>query len=107
VGIWSHNNAEWVLMQLATARWAGAGQHQPGLPHGRGGIRAQQGGLQGAGDHGAFKTSDYLGMLRELAPELALPPGQLASVLPELRTVVWIDVAGRARSSPACCAFPI
>jgi hypothetical protein len=34
---------------------AGAGQHQPGLPHGRGGIRAQQGGLSPAGDHGALQ----------------------------------------------------
>ena len=35
VGIWSHNNAEWVLMQLATAAriGTGAGQYQPGLPH--------------------------------------------------------------------------
>ena len=37
-----------------------------------------------------FKTSDYLGMLRELAPELArCAPGGLASEkLPHLRTVI-------------------
>ena len=58
----------------------GAGQHQPGLPHGRGGIRAEQGGLQALVTMARFKTSDYLGMLRELAPEWAHgTPGQLES----------------------------
>ena len=33
IGIWSHNCAEWVLTQFATAKVGlDPGQHQPGLP---------------------------------------------------------------------------
>ena len=46
-----------------------------------------------------FKTSDYLGMLRELAPELdSATTGELsAKILPHLKTVIQIgegDVPG-------------
>ena len=72
VGIWSPNNAEWVLTQLATAR---AGlvlvcinpayrQHELDYALNKAGCRA----LVTAT---AFKTSDYAAMLMELLPELA------------------------------------
>ena len=79
------------------------GQHQSGLSRRRARIRAQQGRLQGADPApSASRPRDYLGMLRELAPELARgTPGKLRSRAP----------AGSARghrtrrigSSPACC----
>ena len=54
-----------------------------------------------------FKTSDYLGMLRELAPELAsAQPGALqAARLPQLRTVAWIDKAGEGDELPGLHAL--
>jgi fatty-acyl-CoA synthase len=52
-----------------------------------------------------FKTSDYLGMLRELAPELACRPASWHPRLPELRTVVWIDVAGEGEEQPGMLRF--
>ena len=50
-----------------------------------------------------FKTSDYLGMLRELAPEWAHgQPGELvAQRLPHLSTVVWIDAPSKEPASGA------
>ena len=48
---------------------ADPGQHQSRLPPGRAGIRAEQGGLPALVTAPSFKTSDYVGMLRTLAPE--------------------------------------
>ena len=91
IGIWSLNRAEWVLMQFASAR---AGlvlvninpayrTHELEYALTRVGCRA----LVLAR---AFKTSDYVGLLRELAPELdSATPGALqAARLPELRHVL-------------------
>ena len=44
VGIWSLNNAEWLVTQTRHRQGRHhPRQHQPGLPHHRAGIRAQQG----------------------------------------------------------------
>ncbi|MGA8262042.1 MAG: AMP-binding protein [Arenicellales bacterium] len=93
VGIWSPNNSEWVITQFATAR---AGIILVNInPAYR--LAEVEYALNKAGckalitaDH--FKTSDYVGMLRELAPEIAgSPPGGLsAERLPTLRTLVRI-----------------
>lgn len=55
----------------------------------------------------SFKSSNYLGMLRELAPELErCMPGMLAAKrLPTLRSVVWIDVAGQGEEQPGMLRF--
>ena len=93
IGIWSPNNAEWVLAQFATAK-AGlilvninpayrVAELEYALNKARcvALITAAQ-----------FKSSDYLAMLRELAPELrtAVPGNLHASRLPELRLVITI-----------------
>jgi fatty-acyl-CoA synthase len=91
VGIWSQNNAEWVIAQFATAK---AGLILVNINPA---YRTTE--LEYALDKvdckalitaPSFKTSDYLGMLRELAPELDdAEPGKLsAAKLPELRTVI-------------------
>lgn len=91
VAIWSPNRPEWLLLQFATARIgailvtinpayrAGELEHALTLA----GVKA----LFLAPTH---RGSDYLAMVRELAPELpACPPGRLrASRLPALRSVV-------------------
>ena len=99
IGIWSHNNAPWLLMQLATAK---AGlilvNINPAYRTAEVEYALNKVGCQALVTMARFKTSDYLGMLRELAPEWTHgEPGRLQSArLPHLRTVVWIDAPGVA-----------
>ncbi|OOG51669.1 AMP-binding protein [Polaromonas sp. C04] len=108
VGIWSHNNAEWVLMQLATAK---AGlilvNINPAYRTAELEYALNKVACRALVTMARFKTSDYLGMLRELAPEYAhAQPGQLASSrLPHLRSVVWIDEAGVGAHEPGFQRF--
>ena len=94
LGIWSPNNAEWVVTQFATAK---AGivlvNINPAyrVPEVR--YALAKTGCKALFTAAAFKTSDYIAMLRELAPELEdCPAGALrAAQLPELRIVVRLD----------------
>ena len=110
LGIWSLNNAEWVVVQFATAK-AGIilvninpAYRVTELEFALNKVRCQA--LVTAT---AFKTSDYMGLLTEVAPELPTSTqGALhAARLPHLRTVIQIggtspgaipfeDVPGRA-----------
>ncbi len=93
IGIWSPNNSEWVLTQFATAK---AGLILVNInPSYR--VAELEYALNKVGCKALilaerFKTSDYIGMLRELAPELGkAKPGALqAARLPELRSVVLL-----------------
>ncbi len=93
VGIWSPNNAEWLIAQLATAK---AGlilvninpayrvfelEYVLNKVDARALILASQ-----------FKSSDYVAMVRELAPEMdGCEPGKLrAQRLPRLETLIQI-----------------
>ena len=80
VGIWSPNNAEWVVTQFATAK-AGPdpGQHQPGLPHPRAGLRAEQGRLPGAGHRPpASRPATISPCCASWRPSSPPPPGPAA-----------------------------
>ena len=103
IGIWSPNNAEWVVTQFATAK---AGLILVNInPAYR--VTELEYALNKAGCSALitatrFKTSNYLAMLGELAPELAAAsPGELrAARLPALRLVITISedsLAGAAR----------
>ena len=108
VGIWSHNNAEWVLLQLATAQVGVVLVNiNPAYRTSEVEYALNKVGCKALVAMPQFKSSDYLGMLRELAPELAsCAPGQLqAKRLPELRTVVWIDIAGQGEEQPGMLRF--
>lgn len=94
VGVWSPNRFEWVLTQFATAR--------VGLVLVNINPAYRLGELEYALNKVAcktiiaaksFKTSDYAGMLRNLAPELEnCEPGRLRSAtLPHLRNVIIMD----------------
>ena len=93
VGIWSPNNSEWVIVQFATAK---AGLILVNInPAYR--IVELEYALNKAGCKALitaddFKTSDYLGMLAELAPEIAgSAPGRIeAKRIPALRLLVHI-----------------
>ncbi len=104
VGIWSHNNAEWVLMQLATAEVGLVLVNiNPAYRTAEVEYALNKVGCRLLVTMARFKTSDYLGMLRELAPEWAHgQPGELvAQRLPHLSTVVWIDAPGKEPASGA------
>jgi fatty-acyl-CoA synthase len=99
IGIWSPNNSEWVLTQFATAK---AGLILVNInPAYR--VTELEYALNKVGCKALilaerFKTSDYLGMLRELAPELdRSAPGELRSArLPALRFAVTLGSAQHA-----------
>jgi fatty-acyl-CoA synthase len=109
IGIWSHNNAEWVLMQLATAK---AGlilvNINPAYRTAEVEYALNKVECQALVTMPSFKTSDYIGMLRELAPEWAhaRPGAALQSVtLPHLKHAIWIDVEGEGADEPGFMRF--
>ncbi len=93
IGIWSQNNAEWVVTQFATAK---AGLIMVNInPAYR--LTELEYALNKVGCRALitsprFKSSDYLDMVRTLAPELRdSAPGKLrSSRLPTLQTVIRI-----------------
>ena len=108
VGIWSHNNAEWVLMQLATAQVGLVLVNiNPAYRTSEVEYALNKVGCKLLVTMARFKSSDYLGMLRELAPEWVHgTPGQLqAQQLPHLHTVVWMDDAGQGTDEPGLMRF--
>ena len=96
VGVWAPNCAEWTLVQFATAR-VGLIQVNinPAYRLSEVEYTLNKVGVKALVCARAFKTSDYVGMINELAPEIATsPPGELQSKrLPELRSVVQIGDA--------------
>ncbi|MFP5466208.1 MAG: AMP-binding protein [Gammaproteobacteria bacterium] len=108
VGIWSNNNAEWVLMQLATAQVGLVLVNiNPAYRTAEVEYALNKVGCRLLVSMAQFKTSDYLGMLRELAPEWATgQPGALSAArLPHLQTVVWIDEPGQGNEEPGLMRF--
>ena len=91
IGIWSQNCSEWVLTQFATAK-AGLVMVNINPAYRRHELEyvLNKVGCTALILAPSFKTSDYLDILRSLAPELAeCPPGALAAAkLPQLKTVI-------------------
>jgi fatty-acyl-CoA synthase len=93
VGIWSPNNAEWVITQFATAK---AGlilvNINPAYRLAELDYALNKVGCKALITADRFKTSDYVGMLRELAPEIdSSAPGRLESKrFPALTTLIRI-----------------
>ena len=109
IGIWSHNNAEWVLMQLATAM---AGMVlvniNPAYRTAEVEYALNKVDCKALVVMPRFKTSDYLGMLRELAPEWAhARAGQPleSQTLPHLKHAIWIDVPGEGADESGFMRF--
>ena len=101
LGIWSPNNAEWVVTQFAAAK---AGlilvNINPAYRLSELEYALNKVGCKVLITAACFKSSDYLGMLRELAPELKHSSGTElhARRLPGLRTIVCIDGPGGGES---------
>ena len=87
VGIWSHNNAPWILLQIATAKVGLILVNiNPAYRTSEVEYALNKVGVKALVTMAQFKTSDYLGMLRELG----------AKRLPLLQHTVWIDKAADA-----------
>jgi fatty-acyl-CoA synthase len=99
IGIWSPNNAEWVITQFATAK---AGlilvNINPAYRLAELEYALNKVGCVALITATRFKSSDYHAMLGELAPELATAsPGNLhAAKLPDLRLLITIGEAHAA-----------
>ena len=97
VGIWSLNNAEWLITQIATAK---AGiilvNINPAYRVSELEFALNKVGVTALITATAFKSSDYMAMLHEILPELATSvPGQLrAARIPSLRTIIQIGGEG-------------
>jgi fatty-acyl-CoA synthase len=100
IGIWSLNRAEWALTQFAAAR---AGlvlvTINPAYRLSELEFALNKVGCAALATATGFKNSDYIGMVKTLAPELATSaPGKLSAArLPHLRIVIQIggpQVAG-------------
>ncbi|QTD45921.1 AMP-binding protein [Ottowia testudinis] len=109
IGIWSHNNAEWVLMQLATAMTGLVLVNiNPAYRTAEVEYALNKVDCKALVTMPRFKTSDYLGMLRELAPEWAhAQPGEplQSQTLPHLQHAIWIDVEGEGADEPGFMRF--
>ena len=94
IGVWSTNNIEWLLLQLATARIGAILVNiNPAYR-----VRELAWALQRSEVNGLFliprfRGSDYVAMLLELVPQLATgpPDGWSSSDFPALRRVVLFD----------------
>jgi fatty-acyl-CoA synthase len=105
VAIWATNNAEWMVLQIATAEIGAVlvninpAYRGAELEHALRSARVQTFFLMPA-----FRRSDYVGMLRRLCPELdSCDPHELETEkLPELRQVIVFDpVNANATERPA------
>ncbi len=105
LGIWSHNNSEWLLTQLATARVGiilvniNPAYRVSELEYALNKVRCKA-----LITMTEFKTSNYLDMLRTLVPELATAtsPQLQAARLPDLKTIIHLGtdvVSGMMRFS--------
>ncbi len=93
IGIWSPNNSEWVITQFATAK---AGlilvNINPAYRISELEYALNKVSCKALITASTFKSSDYIAMLKEIAPEIeASTPGSLKSDrLPHLKTIIQI-----------------
>jgi fatty-acyl-CoA synthase len=98
VGIWSHNCIAWLLIQLATAKTGIILVNiNPAYRVTELEYTLNKSGCKAIVMMRRYKTSDYLDMLLQVAPELRdESKSELrAAQLPHLRHVVWIDAPGQ------------
>jgi fatty-acyl-CoA synthase len=94
IGVWSTNNIEWLLVQMATARIGAVLVNINPAYRTRELLYAlQRSEVEGLFVIPCFRTSDYVAMLREAVPELGsnASPRLESNTLPALRHVVVYD----------------
>jgi fatty-acyl-CoA synthase len=110
IGIWSTNNIEWLLLQLATARVGAVLVNvNPAYRPRELEYALQRAAVQCVFTIPSFRSSDYVAMLRELAPELDdSDAGELKiESLPQLRRVVVFDPAAPEKTERPAPGFTI
>jgi fatty-acyl-CoA synthase len=106
IGVWSANNLEWILLQLATARIGAVLVNiNPAYRPRELAYALRRSEVQGIFSIPSFRGSDYVAMLREVLPELgtAASDALAGEALPLVRRVVlWdpVDPAGTRRPAP-------
>jgi fatty-acyl-CoA synthase len=101
IGIWSTNNIEWLLLQMATARIGALLVNiNPAYRARELAYALQSSEVQGLFVIPRFRSSDYVQMLLELIPELARveAEGLASETFPALQRVVIYDPADAAQS---------
>ena len=91
IGVWSTNNIEWLLLQMATARMGAILVNiNPAYRPRELAYALQRSEVEGLFVIPSFRSSDYISMLVELIPELkeALPSELHSKEFPALRRVV-------------------
>lgn len=102
IGVWSTNNCEWLLVQMATARIGAILVNiNPAYRLKELAYALERSEVQGLFVIPRFRSSDYLGMLQELIPELTTTDDtELAcAALPKLRRIVVYDPADAANTA--------
>jgi len=94
VGVWSTNNIEWLLLQLATARIGVVLVNiNPAYRPRELAYALERSAVEGLFLIPRFRSSDYVAMLSELVPELATARADVlhCAAFPQLRRVVLFD----------------
>jgi fatty-acyl-CoA synthase len=102
IGIWSTNNIEWLLLQLATARIGAILVNiNPAYRSRELGYALQRSEVNGLFMIPGFRSSDYVAMLTGLIPELqhGTPEQPGSTEFPALRRVVIFDPAAPESST--------
>jgi fatty-acyl-CoA synthase len=95
IGIWSTNNIEWLLVQMATARIGAILVNiNPAYRPRELAYALKRSEVQGLFIIPDFRSSDYVAMLQEIVPELKKNNSEItAEALPELHRVILYDPA--------------
>jgi fatty-acyl-CoA synthase len=111
IAIWSTNNIEWLLLQMATARLGAVLVNiNPAYRARELAYALQRSEVQGLFVIPRFRTSDYLAMLVELIPELkdGAPGSWKSRAFPALRAVAVYDPSAAEkteRPQPGCLTW--
>ncbi len=102
IGIWSTNNIEWILLQMATARMGAVLVNiNPAYRSRELAYALKRSEIQGIFAIPRFRASDYIAMLVELIPELnaQFSTALTSNAFPALRHVVVFDPDNPAKTT--------
>jgi len=105
IGIWSTNNVEWVLLQMATARIGAVLVNiNPAYRRQELGYALERSEIQALFVIPAFRSSDYVAMLVKLIPELQSAAKGSLSIerLPYLRQIIIFDPLDPEKTARPC-----
>ncbi len=109
IGVWSTNNIEWLLLQMATARIGAVLVNiNPAYRSKELAYALQRSEVQGLFIIPRFKNSDYVAMLRELVPDLDSTPPPLNNMeFPLLKHIVVVGPAEPAKTKLPAQGFSV